>query len=57
MLVLQFRNLCGLKICVNDTRGNFIEIKDRTCDGYTFSGTIYDYFGLNDTDITGDARY
>lgn len=51
----------GLKICVNDTWGNFIEIKDYTCDGYTFSGTIkytiYDHFGLDDTDITGDAWY
>ena len=51
----------GLKICVNDTWGNFIEIKDYCCDGYSFNGTIrytiYDHFGLDDSDITGDSWY
>lgn len=51
----------GLKICVNDTWGNYIEIKDYSCDGYSFSGTIrytiYDHFGLDDTDITGSSWY
>ncbi len=47
----------GLTICVNDTWGNYIEIKNYTFNGTSFSGTlrytIYDHFGLNDTDVTG----
>jgi hypothetical protein len=47
----------GLSVCINDTWGNYIEIKNYTCNGTTFSGTlrytIYDHFGLDDPDVTG----
>ena len=48
----------GLTICVNDTWGSYIEIKNYQFDGMTFSGTlkytIYDHFGLDDLDMTGN---
>jgi len=47
----------GLTISVNDTWGNYIEIKDFQCDGIRIIGklkfTIYDHFGLDDGDVTG----
>ena len=49
--------LNGLTLCINDTWGNYIELKNYSCDGSTFSGTlrftIYDHFGLDDTDASG----
>ena len=48
----------GLKICVNDTWGNTIEVKDYSFDGKHFSGTlhfcIYDHFGLDKPDVEKD---
>ena len=45
----------GLKICINDTWGRYIEIKNYSFDGSAFSGTLkytfYDHFGLDDEDI------
>lgn len=47
--------ISGLTICVNDTWGNTVEVKDYTFDGEHFSGTlhfcIYDHFGLNRPDV------
>ena len=46
----------GLKIAINDTWGNYIEIKNYTCDGKNYSGTIrftiYDHFGLDVSDVS-----
>ena len=45
----------GLTICVNDTWGNTVEVKDYNFDGEHFSGTlhfcIYDHFGLDQPDV------
>lgn len=45
----------GLTICVNDTWGNTVEVKDYNFDGEHFSGTlhfcIYDHFGLDQSDV------
>lgn len=45
----------GLTICVNDTWGNTVEVKDYNFDGEHFSGTlhfcIYDHFGLDKPDV------
>lgn len=45
----------GLKICINDTWGYYINIKNYSSDGKTYSGTlhftIYDHFGLDDSDV------
>ena len=47
----------GLTVCVHDTWGNYIEIKNYAFDGKNFHGTlrytIYDHFGLGDDDVTG----
>lgn len=47
--------LHGLTICINDTWGNYVEVKDYVCDGESFSGTlhfcIYDNFGLDIEDV------
>jgi len=51
----------GLKICVNDTWGYYIEIKNYQFDGTHFNGiikyTIYDHFGLDTGDITDKNWY
>lgn len=45
----------GLTITVNDTWGNFIEVRDYTFDNNKFKGTlhfcIYDHFGLDKPDV------
>ena len=45
----------GLTLCINDTWGNRIEIKNYKYDGKRFSGTIhytvYDHFGLDPEDM------
>lgn len=45
----------GLTICVNDTWGNTVEVRDYNFDGEHFSGTlhfcIYDHFGLDKPDV------
>lgn len=49
----------GLTLCVDDTWGNYIELKNYTCNGSTFSGTlrftVYDDFGLDDNDVSGNS--
>ena len=45
----------GLTFCVNGLWGNEIIVKSYTCNGSTYNGTLtftlYDHFGLNETDI------
>ena len=47
--------LNGLMICLHDTWGYYVNIKDYSSDGETYSGTIhftiYDHFGLDDNDV------
>ena len=54
----QFSNdyFNGLKIAINDTWGFYVEIKNYTCDGINYSGTIkftiYDHFGIDVSDVS-----
>lgn len=45
----------GLKICINDTWGYYVNIKNYSSDGKSYKGTlhftIYDHFGLDDNDV------
>ena len=47
--------LNGLKICINDTWGYYVNIKNYSSDGDSYQGTlhftIYDHFGLDDNDV------
>ena len=49
----------GLTVAINDTWGNYIELKNYQLNGSSFSGTlrftIYDHFGLDDDDVSIDG--
>ena len=51
----------GLTICLNGTWGYTVDIADYKFDGKNYSGTLrytlYDHFGLDEFDISGDNWY
>ena len=53
--------LGGLTICLNDTWGYTIDIADYRLEGTRYTGTLrytlYDHFGLDESDLTGDNWY